>query len=130
MKPKDLKDNRGVVQEGCELLIMIGFAWGRFMPDLSLHIPLKRRAVFTVLEAKGQIVHEERGGCSFLRKAPQAHTSQSSTLVFVWAGVFSAPWLWEESCVSEQEPSGSLSILISVGRMADPREHEHAKCAD
>ena len=78
MKPKDLKDNRGVVQEGCELLIMIGFAWGRFMPDLSLHIPLKRRAVFTVLEAKGQIVHEERGGCSFLRKAPQAHTSQSN----------------------------------------------------
>ena len=46
----------------------------------------------------------------------------------MWAGVFSAPWLWEESCVSEQEPSGSLSIL-SVGRLADPREHEHAKCA-
>ena len=131
MKPKDLKDNRGVDQEGCELLIMIAFALGRFMSDLSLHIPLKRRAVFTVLEAKGQIVHgERRGGYSFLRKAPQAHTSQSITLVFVWAGVFSAPWIWEESCVSEQEPSGSLSILISVGRMADPREHEHAKCAD
>ena len=130
MKPEDLKDNRGVDQEGCELLIMIDFALGRLMPDLSLHIPLKRRAVFAVLEARGQIVPGEKGRCSFLRKAPHARSSQSSALVFVCAGVLSAPWLWEESCVSEQETSGSLSILIGVGRMADPRKHEHAKCAN
>lgn len=42
-------------QEGCELLITIDFALGRFMPDLSLRIPFKRRAVFTVLEARGQL---------------------------------------------------------------------------
>lgn len=55
MKPNHLKDNRGVDQEGCELLITIDFALGRFMPDLSLRIPFKRRALFTVLEARGQL---------------------------------------------------------------------------
>lgn len=83
------------------------------------------------MKARRQIVHgERRGRCSFLSEAPPAHSSQSSTLLFVVCWYSLRSLAQEESCVSEQESSGSLRILRSVGRLADPRKHEHTKCVN